>query len=1016
MRSLNTFRRWHSYRRLLPGVLAIFGATCGPVAGAANGRPKPVSQYLRDGWASEKGFPGGLINAITQTPDGYLWVGAQNGLFRFDGRNFRLFSQTGTNSHPIGAVLGLLNDGGGNLWVRLEGHALLRYRDGEFEDFTNRFDIPEVAVTQMCLAADGHAIFATLLNGVIAYDHGKFTTVARPPDLPNFIVTSIALAPDGAYWLGTRDLGLFQIRDGKISARHDVLTERQINVLLYAGRRQLWIGTDKGLLLWDGAELTEIGPDSPLHYRQILSLASDRDGNIWVGTDHGLVRLDRESNFLPKAENTEGKGPVSAIFEDREGNIWSGSPNGLQRLRNTSFTSYAIAGESNGPVHVDPDGRTWFAPIEGGLYWLKDTRVGTIHEAGLDKDIVYSIAGGNGDLWVARQRGGLTHLQNIAGKWEGLTYTRKDGLAQDSVYTVRLSRDGTVWAGTLSAGLTRIKDGRFSTVTTEDGLISNTIASILESRDGTMWFATPRGLSSFANNHWVSYSSTAGLPSDDISCLFEDSAGILWIGTMNGLATLRAGRIGVPPQQPAPLREPIFGLQEDANGFMWISTSNHILMISRERLLQPDFNAADIREFGLADGLRDTDGVKRDEAVASGTSGEIWFSLHRGLSVVDTKRLRIGSPPSILHLEGLSVDGNPVSFQNPLRISPNPQRITIDYAGISLSVPDRVRFKCKLDGFDPAWSDPLVARQASYTNLNPGSYLFRVTASNSDGLWNGAELTLPFTIEPVFWRTWWFRLAALCTLVLSALTIIRLRVLVMTRQLNVLFEERLAERTRIARELHDTLLQSVQGLILRFHAVAKQMPSQEPARQALEEALDRADQVIGEGRERVRNLRDSAASLSDLPSAFQRVVEESPQGSAATFKAVVEGSARELHPMVLEESFSIGREALVNALTHSGGLHIEVEITYDPHHLRLRVRDDGRGIDPSILESGGRADHWGLQGMRERANRIGAQLELWSRPGSGTEVALVVPGATAYRSKRERAKTLWLRKPFGIDS
>jgi len=235
------------------------------------------------------------------------------------------------------------------------------------------------------------------------------------------------------------------------------------------------------------------------------------------------------------------------------------------------------------------------------------------------------------------------------------------------------------------------------------------------------------------------------------------------------------------------------------------------------------------------------------------------------------------------------------------------------------------------------------------------------------------------------------------------------------RQFDIRLEERVGERTRIARELHDTLLQSVQGLVLRFHAVAKQMPSHDPARRAMEKALDRADQVIGEGRDRVRHLRDSALSLSDLSAAFDRVVEESPQGSPATFKTVVEGSVRELHPMVLEQSYSIGREALINALRHSGGLRVEVEIAYDPRHFRLRVRDDGSGIDPGLLEKGGRSDHWGLQGMRERARKIGAQFELWSRPGTGTEVELKVPAATAYRLLRVKPKSSWFRHPSGVD-
>jgi signal transduction histidine kinase/ligand-binding sensor domain-containing protein len=972
-----------------------------PASSVANGRSKPLSQYLREDWGSERGFPGVPINAIAQTPDGYLWLGTQKGLVRFDGRNFHLFSQSNTNGGPVGPVLGLMTDGEGNLWIRLQGATLLRYHDGKFEELTNNFKLPEIAVTQMCRAADGRAIFATILNGIVAYDHGKFSTVTAASHLPNFLVISMAPKPGGGFWLGTRDLGLFNISEGKVSAASDILQSRKVNALLSADSQKLWIGTDNGLLLWDGHALTEVGLKSSLHNRQILSLIKDGDGNVWVGTDQGLYRLDSESDFSSKSENEnfEGNGPCTTIFLDREGNIWTASARGLQRLRNTIFTTYSISdglpAESNGPVYVDPDGRTWFAPTQGGLYWLKDGQVGRTNLASIDKDVVYSLAGGNGDLWVARQLGGLTHLRNLDGEWNAATFTKADGLGQDSVYAVRLSKDGTVWAGTLSAGLTRIKDGKFSTFTTENGLISNTIASILESADGTMWFATPRGLSSFSSNHWSSYSSADGLPSVDVNCLFQDSAGILWIGTNDGPAAFRAGKIWVPAQVSEQLHEPIFGIQQDSNGSLWISTSNHVLMINRERLLQPDFNGSDIREFDLADGLRDTDGIKRDETVASDPSGKIWFSLNRGLSVVDTNRLRINSPPSIIQLEGLYADGNHISSQNLARIPANPQRITINFNGLSLSVPDRVRFKYKLDNFDQTWSEPLIAREATYTNLNPGSYLFRVIASNSDGVWNSSELTVPFKVEPVFWRTWWFGLAALFVLVAAILGFVRLRVLSLTRQLHVRFEERLAERTRIAQELHDTLLQGLLSASMQLHVANDQLTEESPAKPLVNRVLQLMGRVIDEGRNAVRGLRSSNRESVSLEQAFSTIPQELAIKEPIDLRVIVEGTPRRLRPPIRDEIYLVGREGLVNALRHSGAREIEVEIEYAPNWLRVLVSDDGSGIDPQVL-SKGRDGHWGLSGMRERAERIGAKFRVLSRISAGTEIELSVPGGIVY--------------------
>ena len=1005
MRGLNTFRRRHSYRRWLRELLAVLASLCLSVACTAEGTSKPLSQYLHEQWGSEKGFPGGSINAIAQTPDGYLWMGTQNGLVRFDGWNFRLFSQMTKNSNATSPVLGLLVDSEGSLWVRLQGPGLLRYRDGNFEDFSNTFDHSEIAVTQIGRTADGRAMFAGVRNGAITYEDGKFINVAPPPELPDFIVTSIAARPDGGYWIGTRDLGLFQIRDGTMSARRDILGERQINVLLSASSERLWIGTDKGLFLWNGHEVTHIGSTS-LREQQILSLANDSDGNIWVGTDHGMYRLGPESNFTPKVENTLGNGSVPAIFADREGNIWAATPNGLERLRNTIFTTYGAAeglpGESNGPVHVDSDGRIWFAPIRGGLYWLKNKKTGVIREAGLDKDVVYSIASGAGDhLWVARQRGGLTHLQNVGGKWQYFTYTAADGLAQDSVYSVRVTRNGAVWAGTLSAGLTRISSGKFDRFTTANGLISNTISSILESRNGTMWFATPRGLSAFSNNHWLSYSSNDGLPSDDVNCLFEDAEGTLWIGTMSGLAALRSGHIWVSAHGPDILSEPIFGIQEDTNGFLWISASNHIAMINRKKLLGHDLSDVDVRQFGLADGLRNTDGVKRDEAVASDQSGKIWFSLNRGLSVVDTNRLRRESPASILHLEGLSVDGSPTSFQNSVRISPNPKRITFNYAGVSLSVPDRVRFRYKLDGFDSTWSEPLAASEASYTNLNPGSYLFRVIASNSDGLWNGNELTVPFTIERAFWQTAWFETSCAVSILLLVWFAHRYRVYRLTSEVNMRLEERVSERTRIARSLHDTLLQSFQGILLKIHAVTY-IIAERPAEACtmLQTTIEEAGQAITEGRDAVQGLRSTTVVTNDLMQALSKLGDQlaikSRGNHSADFRVVLEGTPRKVAMAVGEEVYRVASEALRNAFQHAQAERIEVELRFDQRELRLRIRDNGKGICPEVLAAGGRDGHYGLVGMQERANIIGGRLTIWSELDSGTETELKVPASVAY--------------------
>ncbi len=738
---------------------------------------------------------------------------------------------------------------------------------------------------------------------------------------------------------------------------------------------------------------------------------------MWIGTTGGLLRCNASGFALSPEKDLRGNGGINALFEDREGNIWVGGGRGLERIRDTPFLTYGptdgLPSETNGPVYVDDQNRTWFAPAEGGLYSLKDGRVQKVKLAAeLDKDVVYSIAGRKGEVWIGRQHGGLTSLQYSDGTTKAQTYTEANGLAQNSVYAVYQSADGTVWAGTLSGGVSRFKDGRFTTYTTASGLASNTVNSILETRDGTFWFATPNGLTSMSNALWRTYSTPNGLPSEDVSCLFEDSSGILWAGTSNGLAFFDSVHLNVPQNVPELLRGQILGVAEDKSGSLWIATSSHILRARRNKLVDGTFGPEDVREYSVEDGLRSVAGVARNRSVVSDSAGRIWFSLGRGLSVVDPSHLAGDSAPALARVETISVDGHPIQLGDLVHVPASPKRITLGYAGLSLAVPERVRFRYFLEGFDRAWSEPVVSRQAVYTNLGPGSYRFRLIASNSDGLWNGTETAIRFEIEPAFWQTWWFRFSVVLFFGLGILMVSRLRMLRMARQMNMRFEERLAERTRIARELHDSLLQGFQGLMFRLQAVRDLLPERPTdAVQALDSALENGDQAIAEGRGTVEGLRHSTVANADLMQALAALGEELVPANhnerAAAIRVLVEGKQRDLDPILRDEIYRIAREALWNAFRHAQAHKIEAEITYGDSQFLLRVRDDGSGIDRNVLERGSRAGHWGLPGMRERAEGFGGRLEVWSESGAGTEVELTIPAHIAYGKASGRSR-FWL--------
>jgi signal transduction histidine kinase len=364
-----------------------------------------------------------------------------------------------------------------------------------------------------------------------------------------------------------------------------------------------------------------------------------------------------------------------------------------------------------------------------------------------------------------------------------------------------------------------------------------------------------------------------------------------------------------------------------------------------------------------------------------------------------------------MHIEEVRADDRVVPPAGVYQIPSGIHRVTLGYAGLSLAVPERVRFRYRLDGFDRDWSPEVTARQAIYTNLPPGTYTFRVMASNSDGVWNSQPATVTFQVAPMFWQRREFQAGVLLLIAAAGWAAYRFRLRQIARGLNDRFEERLAERTRLAQELHDTLLQGVLSASMHLNVAIDGLPQESPARPSFEHVTGLMARVADEGRHAVRGLRAHATDSDDLERSFAQVLRDFGGHTAATCRIVVQGSPRPMHPVIRDEISRIGREALVNALRHSGARTIEVELGYQPSQVSVSVRDDGCGIDEQVLRVG-RTDHWGLSGMRERADGIGASLRVWSRRDGGTEVALTVPNHIALsgrdRPAWRRAWSTWV--------
>jgi signal transduction histidine kinase/ligand-binding sensor domain-containing protein len=1003
---------WLKQTRWIPIGIVLAGLVTDTRALDPNRLP---SQYVREQWTTETRFPGGAVNGIAQTADGYLWIGTDKGLIRFDGFNFRpvSFAPIGTASNV--PILQLLTDAGGKLWIRPQGADLVRQKDGKFESV--RYG--PVAITALSKDNHGGVLVSDEEQGTLRFMEDQVQKLG-PALTP---VISLAETAEGKIWIGTLGEGLFLLRDGRVTQVNAGLPDRKINSLLAIGSDELWVGTDTGLYRGNGKDFRRIELPSFPGNVQVLSLLRDRDSNIWAGTTRGLLRINAKGFSFSEENELRGDGGINVLFEDREGNLWIGGARGLGRIRDSAFVTYSSVGdrrfEHNGPVYVDPEGRTWLAPAQGGLYVLQNGRVQPVTSIPVN-EVVYSISGRADAVWIGRQRGGLTGLRFRNGAIASQSYTKANGLAQNSAYAVHESRDGSVWAGTLNGGVSKFKDGHFTTYTTTDGLASNTVSSILETRDGAMWFATPSGLSSFSNGQWRTYTTAEGLPSLEVNCLFEDSSGTLWSGTSAGLAFFASNGFQVPYESPDVLREQIVGMAEDRSGKFWIATSDHVLRVPRDKLVSGVVKAVDAREYDQADGLESTEGVKRSQSVVLDSAGRIWFSLRSGLSVVDPSHISDYSVPALPHIEAITADNNPVNLAGSVRIPPSPRRITFEYTGLSLAVPGRIRFRYFLEGFDRSWSEPVATREAVYTNLGAHSYRFRVVACNSEGLWSESEAAVGFEVEPTVWQTWWFRTgsAALILLLVWCVYLYRLRQL--AKEFNIRLEERVGERTRVARELHDTLLQSFQGLLLRFQTASNLLPTRpQEAKQRLDNGIDLAAQAITEGRVAVQGLRDSTTLTNDLPVALSTLGGElaaEETKNPPVFEVDVEGEPRDLHPILRDEVYRIAGEALRNAFRHAQASRIEVEIHYDAQELRLRIRDDGEGIPAHLAGGDGAPRHFGLRGMRERAKLIGGHLEMWSNVDSGTEIELTMPASVAYVKLATQSRFWFSRKGTSVKS
>lgn len=1007
-------------KRILRLALLCIGACAFSGASAGLNVDSRISQYGHSVWRIQDGYLSSMPEAITQTTDGYLWIGTYTGLFRFDGVRFVPFSSLDGKTLPDSRIFSVLGAKDGGLWIGT-GAGLARYKDGVLTIFRE----PHGRINKMVEDHDGNIwmVRSSFYDevGPLCRMQGMDTRCFGKEDgIELTTATRLALDDEGYFWVAGQ-MGICRWKPGSTTTYFkDELAKRGLlmGVLAIDVERggDVWASVEgeKGALelrhfsegKWKKYNLPDLkGPDPG-----ITALLTDRDGVLWIGTaKRGIYRLhDGKADHYSTADGLSSDGVVR-FFQDHEGTLWIATSKGLDSFRDLPVITYSmhegLTADSVSTVSAGRSGTVWIGN-SGGLDILRNGKLSAIRTAeGLPgREVTTSFEDHQGRLWLG--------LDKSFYMYDGAKFReirKPDGSSTGSVFGITEDTDGNIWARAgkkliCIQGLNIVKEiGSFET---EE---SSAIAA--DPKKG-IWLGYANGnLAHSHDDHLEQFPAEPQVSTAKIRQVIPESDHSVWGVTEKGLVWWHDGKHDLlTAKNGLPCNELYTAVKDDA-GTSWFYTRCGLLGIDNSEIKkwqQDTSTLVAVRLLDVFDGVQASITPLQPQSARS-ADGRLWFANDIFLQFFSPKKFTTNKVAPNVVVEHITADGKEHPARDNIRLPALTRNLQIDYTALSFLAPQKIRFRYKLDGRDTDWQDPHTRRQAFYDDLSPGNYTFRVIACNNDGVWNETGATLEFSVAPAFYQTAWFAAVCLGAFVVLLLVLYQFRVRQVAAAIRARMEERLGERERIARELHDTFLQSVQGLILRFHAVTKQIPVHEPARETMEKALDRADSVLSEGRDRVRNLRYNAAATSSLPSTIRSVAEEHAQGTKTEFRVLLEGTERQLHPMVLEEANSIACEATINAFRHAEALHIEVEIIYDSKQLRLRIRDDGRGIAPAILETGGRAGHWGLQGMRERARKIGAQLDFWSRPGSGTEVELRIPSATAYRTPGAGAGWRWFR-------
>ena len=997
------------------------------------GQP-PASGNLQVGhdiWTFKEGAPA-EVEGLAQTNDGFLWVGGQNGLFRFDGTRFEPFSSPFGDRLLSTNLYSLFAPPSGGLWV---GYVIGGFSFLDKGRVTNYAS--ETGSVYGFTQDRSGIVWAGTSSGLWRFDHLGWQHIGVEWNASGGPVTRVGFDRNGILWALVDDLEAAKDLIYLIPGTSRFKTaERNLSVDGFLMDADRAVMTDTAAPPMSGP--SESSEEKPAAYPVLTKESQqflDRNKSLWVSYNEKpiVMRLPKErlhfdlNGAFPTDSETYDIYPYDlAQLVDREGDIWFGDPKGIHRFSYSPLNRQQLPKglQEDFALVADDNGAVWIISAGGGRNFEADLYhvMGGKAERRLPKVLSsFAYRAPDKTFWFAGDRC-LWHLV-------GNDFVRVDlppEIANEFHFLQTISGDqqGGIWVSFGRHGLYRIVNGIWTPYGGRDDLPKPGAMMIAFTDSlGRVWFGYVKSQLAVLDGDRVRrFGPSDGLQLGNILAIYGRGSEI-WIGGEFGLEQFDQGHFHKIAAMDDEWLRGISGIVETANGDLWLNAISGIFHI-RKAEISAALTDANYRvkgeHFGRRDGLPGIAPQLRPLPTAiEGTDGRLWFTVRAGVIWLDPatysgKR----TVPAPITIQSVSADDKFYASDSRLSLPAHTSSVQISYNAVSLSDPEAIRFRYKLQETDKDWHEAAAATPVTYRNLPPGSYHFSVEASDTNGVWSGAPANMAFTILPAFYQTTWFR--SLCVILFLAMLagLYRLRLQQLARQYGMRLEERVSERTRIARELHDTLLQSFQGLLLHLQVVSDLLPMRpQESKQKLESAVDQAAEAIREGRDAVQELRSSVTVTTDLALALNALGQElavdetNHSASAPVFHVEVEGAPHDLHPVARDEVYRIAGEALRNAFRHADAQHIEIEIRYAERQLRLRLRDDGKGIDPKLLSDDGHEGHYGLRGMRERAKLLGGKLTVWSERGSGSEVELIIPAAHAYTPSPGLPRS-WLAEKF----